>query len=112
LENKVAGCYFYTISDDVYILASGGDDNCLVLTEICIKDSPTVVTSLRQVRQASAHATQITGIRFLREQLMTVSIDQRAIIWKWSFGNKVLENFSFSSLSGYFTLDLWNSSAF
>ncbi|XP_064630402.1 tRNA (34-2'-O)-methyltransferase regulator WDR6-like [Lineus longissimus] len=79
------------LTDDVYLLASGGDDNALVLTEFCITDSPSAVAARREIRQASAHATQITGIRFIGEQLMTISIDQRAVSWKWSFENKTLE---------------------
>lgn len=61
------------------MLCTGGDDNSVVVT-LCDLKSCSVIN---QVRHETAHSSQVTGVKFISEDLLlSVSIDQRLVLWK------------------------------
>ena len=65
--------------DDRLLLCTGGDDNSVVVT-LCDVTSCSVVN---QGKHETAHSSQVSGVKFIREDLLlSASIDQRLVLWK------------------------------
>ncbi|KAE8612311.1 hypothetical protein XENTR_v10012808 [Xenopus tropicalis] len=74
--------------DGHYLVASGGDDNSIHICQLtvnnttCETDNRTSIQLLKVFTVPSAHAAHVTGLRFLREDLLaSVSVDQRLSLW-------------------------------
>ncbi|KAG8435956.1 hypothetical protein GDO86_007161 [Hymenochirus boettgeri] len=73
--------------DGHYLVASGGDDNsihicCVAIDRTCGGDQRTNFHLLQEISVPSAHAAHVTGLNFLREDLLaSVSVDQRLTLW-------------------------------
>ncbi|XP_015190391.1 PREDICTED: WD repeat-containing protein 6 isoform X2 [Polistes dominula] len=79
-----------TITEDKYLLVTGGDDNllCLVLFQICILEDATVsVEILSKHNISSIHYAQITGVKITNNKIFSVGIDQQVIIHTYSYNN-------------------------
>lgn len=82
------------LDDDQIILATGGDDNALHLNILKIKiDENTLeVEKLCEWMCDKYHCSQITGLKLFRDNIMiSVSIDQRVTVIKWSSNNTQIE---------------------
>ncbi|XP_034235872.1 WD repeat-containing protein 6 [Thrips palmi] len=63
------------------LVASGGDDNSVVLTALTLGDKE--VSMIAQWSNSSAHAAQVTGVWLVGAWLLSTSIDQRLTVWRW-----------------------------
>ncbi|XP_013403103.1 WD repeat-containing protein 6 [Lingula anatina] len=100
-----------------YMVASGGDDNALHVTHIRLwrnqQDDNISGEEVMRVSMATAHAAQITCVHFLDStHVLTVSIDQRMVIWTLQ-----AETFQFNMLAARYvsvsdvaSMDIWNKS--
>ncbi|KAG1680285.1 WD repeat-containing protein 6 [Nymphon striatum] len=85
------------ISESTVLVGSGGDDNAIALSFITfdVNNSHPCVQSTMHFAVPSAHASQITGFKFLsgsdKEYFITASVDQRLILWKCSILNDILD---------------------
>nr|XP_006818580.1 PREDICTED: WD repeat-containing protein 6-like [Saccoglossus kowalevskii] len=71
------------VKDDIFVIASGGDDNGVSLLLIHVDDSNFSISVIDMFKIPSAHAAQVTGAEWLDSStLVTVSIDQRLCTWK------------------------------
>lgn len=68
--------------ETILILASGGDDNSVVLSALNVKQKDALVFS--KWCSSSAHAAQVTGVWLFGQLLISTSIDQRLTFWCWS----------------------------
>lgn len=78
------------LDDDQIILATGGDDNALHLNILKIKIDGNIceVHKLCEWSWDKYHCSQITGLKLFNDNIMvSVSIDQRVTIIKWSCNN-------------------------
>lgn len=66
----------------ILLLASGGDDNSVVLTALHIHSER--VSVVAEWSSSSAHAAQVTGVWLIGDLLISTSIDQRLTFWQWS----------------------------
>lgn len=74
----------YAMQDRMLLVVTGGDDNALVLTNYLITEDNSVVVLEEQILN-SAHATQITGTKFLASRgnwLVSTGVDQRLRLWQ------------------------------
>uniref|UniRef100_T1JG63 tRNA (34-2'-O)-methyltransferase regulator WDR6 n=1 Tax=Strigamia maritima TaxID=126957 RepID=T1JG63_STRMM len=102
------------ITEDKFLLTTGGDDNAFHLVMFEINDSPNnvEVKVVASGSAPSAHAAQITEIQSLpRDMLVTVSIDQRVNLWKWQLNGseivlKLLAS-RVSTVADIGTMDVW-----
>ncbi|KAK4205220.1 WD40-repeat-containing domain protein [Triangularia verruculosa] len=73
--------------DGRWIIATGGDDNALVITDLrCDDDTGKYVVNGRY-RVSSAHGAAVTGLKIIRDdedvvEVVTVSNDQRIKLWR------------------------------
>ncbi|KAK3933293.1 WD repeat-containing protein 6 [Frankliniella fusca] len=65
----------------VLVLASGGDDNCVVLSALNVGQKDAYL--IAKWCSSSAHAAQVTGVWLSGQWLISTSIDQRLTIWSW-----------------------------
>lgn len=63
------------------LLASGGDDNSVVLTALKLSGKET--SMIAQWSSSVAHAAQVTGVWLTEKWLLSTSIDQRLTVWEW-----------------------------
>lgn len=79
-QSGVNGLDYIHLQDSDYLIASGGDDNALVVSLVRVDSE-----GVKIVKTGSclcAHSTEITGVKFLSpSKLISVSIDQRLILW-------------------------------
>nr|CAD7455549.1 unnamed protein product [Timema tahoe] len=89
------------------VLASGGDDNCLVLT--ALRRQPPHVTE--QWQDSRAHVGQITGVKALehRQLLLSCGVDQRVCVWGLTPGKvgATLQSQYCSSVPDLHGLEVW-----
>ncbi|XP_023245733.1 WD repeat-containing protein 6 [Copidosoma floridanum] len=75
------------LNSSVYLLSTGGDDNCLNLLTFTIKLKENVpsVQIVSSWHTASTHYAQITGIKMLDDgKLYSVGADQKLVVHKYS----------------------------
>nr|CAD7573675.1 unnamed protein product [Timema californicum] len=93
------------------VLASGGDDNCLVLT--ALRQPPHVT---EQWRNSRAHLGQITGVKALehRQLLLSCGVDQRVYVWALTPGEvgATLQSQYCSSVPDLHGLEVWMNGSF
>nr|CAD7398624.1 unnamed protein product [Timema cristinae] len=93
------------------VLASGGDDNCLVLTSF---RQPPHVTE--QWRNSRVHLGQITGVKALehRQLLLSCGVDQRVCVWGLTPGEvgAKLQSQYCSSVPDLHGLEVWINGSF
>ncbi|CAG2066535.1 unnamed protein product [Timema podura] len=93
------------------VLASGGDDNCLVLTAL---GQPPHVTE--QWQDSRAHVGQITGVKALehRQLLLSCGVDQRVCVWGLTPGKvgATLQSQYCSSVPDLHGLEVWMNGSF
>nr|CAD7431915.1 unnamed protein product [Timema monikensis] len=93
------------------VLASGGDDNCLVLTSF---RQPPHVTE--QWRNSRVHLGQITGVKALehRQLLLSCGVDQRVCVWGLTPGEvgAKLQSQYCSSVPDLHGLEVWMNGSF
>lgn len=78
------------LNDDKIILATGGDDNALhlIVLRIKIDENTREVDKLYDWSCDKYHCSQITGLKLFGDNIMiSVSIDQRVSVIKWSCNN-------------------------
>ncbi|CAC5398690.1 unnamed protein product [Mytilus coruscus] len=81
LQSGVNGLGSLQLNDGRLLIASGGDDNALVLSVISIQENNNI-TIEGKCQQISAHAAQITGVQIVNEnKVLTASVDQRLCLW-------------------------------
>ncbi|XP_054168533.1 WD repeat-containing protein 6-like [Oppia nitens] len=82
-ESGINALFVYSLNDELFIIVTGGDDNTLVLSLFSILSDDIILIS--SVNDKYTHLSQITGIKIVSDcQLLSASIDQRIIIWKYS----------------------------
>lgn len=72
------------------IFFTGGDDNALVLHFLnfeSLSGTDVHTTILNKYFDVSSHSAQVTGVNVTDEYLITTSIDQKVLIFKWIFQN-------------------------
>lgn len=70
-------------------MASGGDDNKLVISLVDSSDGKIVVSNCGE---EGIHSSQITGIRILSGSLIvSAAVDQRVILWNYSVNQRTLD---------------------
>ncbi|XP_063241176.1 tRNA (34-2'-O)-methyltransferase regulator WDR6 [Bacillus rossius redtenbacheri] len=87
-HSGVNACDWTSLGDDRYLLVTGGDDNSLVATqlEICAHADTAAVATSREWNNATAHAAQITGVKFAQDNLLlSAALDQRVVLWIWGW---------------------------
>nr|CAD7200019.1 unnamed protein product [Timema douglasi] len=93
------------------VLASGGDDNCLVLT--ALRQPPHVT---EQWRNSRAHLGQITGVKALehRQLLLSCGVDQRVCVWALTPDEvgATLQSQYCSSVPDLHGLEVWMNGSF
>ncbi|XP_054723474.1 WD repeat-containing protein 6-like [Uloborus diversus] len=107
------------IKENIWLVCCGGDDNAL--TAILLDFKPTLqnetqIEILSRTLVSDAHASQITGIKFLGSKMLaSVSIDQRLNIWHWNLNNGKLEislrNSAMSLIPDISQMDCWPKSS-
>ncbi|XP_019886764.2 WD repeat-containing protein 6 [Ooceraea biroi] len=103
--------------EDKYLLITGGDDNLLNLVcfQLCVSQNDKLLSlMLSKWNTASAHSAQITGLKFKSgDQICSVGIDQRVIIYSYLWHDGVLSanilNQVFTSVTDAQGMDLWSS---
>nr|XP_050850545.1 WD repeat-containing protein 6 isoform X1 [Vespula vulgaris] len=78
------------ITEDEYLLVTGGDDNllCLVLFQLFILEDKTIsIEILSKYETSSVHYAQITGVKLTNNKIFSVGIDQQVIIHTYSCTN-------------------------
>nr|KAF7427407.1 hypothetical protein H0235_007101 [Vespula pensylvanica] len=78
------------ITEDEYLLVTGGDDNllCLVLFQLFILEDKTVsIEILSKYETSSIHYAQITGVKLTNNKIFSVGIDQQVITHSYSCTN-------------------------
>ncbi|XP_063963460.1 tRNA (34-2'-O)-methyltransferase regulator WDR6-like [Lytechinus pictus] len=110
------------VQDDKWLVVSGGDDNAITVTLLDLTSSVTtgsertIGTILDTYKIPTAHATQVTGIQFMKEAktFLSVSVDQRLNLWrlKLSEDNLKIEEVrmmssSFVHVSDVAGMDTW-----
>ncbi|XP_066452896.1 tRNA (34-2'-O)-methyltransferase regulator WDR6 [Eleutherodactylus coqui] len=99
--------------DRQYLVASGGDDNSicvywLILDHTSQDGSREGVQLLRAVSANSAHAAHVTGLRFLRDDLLvSVSVDQRLTLWNLEDSGLQHVGTKFCHVADVSELDCW-----
>ncbi|XP_062614048.1 tRNA (34-2'-O)-methyltransferase regulator WDR6-like isoform X2 [Saccostrea cucullata] len=79
-QSGVNGMDWLHYKDDDFLIASGGDDNAICISLVQFDDD--VIRVKAKGSCLCAHATEITGVKFLSpSKLLSVSIDQRLILW-------------------------------
>ncbi|XP_054710285.1 WD repeat-containing protein 6-like [Uloborus diversus] len=111
--------YLFHIAENIWLVCCGGDDNAL--TAILLDFKPTLqnetqIEILSRTLVSDAHASQITGIKFLGSKMLaSVSIDQRLNIWHWNLNNGKLEislrNSAMSLIPDISQMDCWPKSS-
>ncbi|KAK4173644.1 WD40-repeat-containing domain protein [Triangularia setosa] len=76
--------------DGRYIIATGGDDNALIVADLGIDDGGKYKVNGRY-RVSSAHGAAVTGLKIVRDdadliEVVTVSNDQRIKLWRAESG--------------------------
>ncbi|KAK0668290.1 WD40-repeat-containing domain protein [Cercophora samala] len=69
-----------------YVIATGGDDNALIITDLRVDDDGKY-TVCGRYRVSSAHGAAVTGLKIVRDdtdmiEVVTVSNDQRIKLWR------------------------------
>lgn len=90
------------ISTNNHIILTGGDDNAIILNLLSVtKNNGKLYIKVKEVfKDVGAHCAQITGTKILDDYFLTVSIDQRLSVYKWSYSN---DNISCKYLEKYQT---------
>ncbi|KAL4709720.1 hypothetical protein ACJJTC_005523 [Scirpophaga incertulas] len=71
------------VSDTEIFIATGGDDNAVHLNLISISNDEGSTCVKSQWSTDIFHCSQITGLRFADEYLVSTSIDQRITFYRW-----------------------------
>ena len=70
--------------ENYHLLASGGDDTALCVTELRSVEGQWRSETL--IRRQTAHSSAVVGVKFLSgDVLATVAKDQRLIVWKLDY---------------------------
>ncbi|XP_046362387.2 WD repeat-containing protein 6-like [Haliotis rufescens] len=86
-QSGINALHVFCLGDERYLIASGGDDNCLTVTcvHVTAAGDEMGVHVEGCWKNAHAHAAQITGVWVLSDQLVvSASIDQRVCVWELS----------------------------
>ncbi|XP_071154129.1 tRNA (34-2'-O)-methyltransferase regulator WDR6-like [Mytilus edulis] len=84
-QSGVNGLSSLQLQDGRLMIASGGDDNVLVISVISLQDNNSIKLE-GKCQQLSAHAAQITGVEIINEtKVLTASVDQRLCLWDVCF---------------------------
>ncbi|XP_067657544.1 tRNA (34-2'-O)-methyltransferase regulator WDR6-like isoform X2 [Haliotis asinina] len=89
-QSGVNSVHVFCHGDDRYLIASGGDDNCLTVTSIHVTAAGDgmAVCMEKCWKNVHAHAAQITGVWILSNRhVVSASIDQRVCVWELSDTN-------------------------
>ncbi|KAI8996862.1 WD40-repeat-containing domain protein [Pilobolus umbonatus] len=71
--------------DNQLLIFTGGDDNAISATQITLKDDTVMIGKPFII--PSAHASSVTGIKYMDNSLFTISTDQRLNRWKLKEAN-------------------------
>ncbi|KYN30635.1 WD repeat-containing protein 6 [Trachymyrmex septentrionalis] len=80
------------MNENKYLLVTGGDDNLLNVTyfQIYLSENKLSAEILSKWNTASAHSTQIVGVKLKDNTICSVGIDQQVIIYNYSCSNGVI----------------------
>lgn len=81
------------LSNGNILVATGGDDNTIHLIIINIQPNLTSANLTSSFHMDSLHSSQITGLCFAEEYLVSASVDQRVSLLKWKVGEGILCEF-------------------
>eukprot|EP00057_Strongylocentrotus_purpuratus_P033199 XP_790551.3 PREDICTED: WD repeat-containing protein 6 [Strongylocentrotus purpuratus] len=122
-QSGINALALHLVKDDKFVVVSGGDDTAMTVTlvnlssSICTGDEAMTGAVLDTCKIPKAHATQITGIRFiqLEHTFLSVSVDQRLNRWRLKLSVDYLKieevkmvSSSFVHVSDIAGLDTWN----
>ncbi|RVE43646.1 hypothetical protein evm_011686 [Chilo suppressalis] len=101
------------LSDKELLIATGGDENAVILSLFEVLSSNDA--SIKQTWCTDKyHCSQITGVKFVEEFLLTTSIDQRVTLAKWTVDDESVSceflTQIFSDVADVQGLDVLNSS--
>ncbi|XP_026464303.1 WD repeat-containing protein 6-like, partial [Ctenocephalides felis] len=89
-ENGINSCDIKKLGADTYIMATGGDDNALILRLFTIYEeiNSFKAENISTWEIKTAHCAQISGVIIFNEFVITTSIDQRISLFEWTANTK------------------------
>ncbi|XP_061194456.1 tRNA (34-2'-O)-methyltransferase regulator WDR6-like isoform X1 [Saccostrea echinata] len=109
-QSGVNGMDWLHYKDDDFLIATGGDDNALFISLVQFDDD--FIRAKAKGFCLCAHATEITGVKFLSpSKLLSVSIDQRLILWDIRITNDDIQvqqlSCKFVCVADISNIDVW-----
>lgn len=110
-HNSGINCYDFIKCTECYYIATGGDDQKIVLSKLSFTETNEVCVSSTEI-SSNLHTAQVTGVKFLNQQfLMTTGVDQN--IFKLDFlNNLTMVDCWFSCVADVKGIELLNNGQF
>uniref|UniRef100_A0A7M4FFI4 tRNA (34-2'-O)-methyltransferase regulator WDR6 n=1 Tax=Crocodylus porosus TaxID=8502 RepID=A0A7M4FFI4_CROPO len=93
-----------------FLVASGSDDGSIHVCVVAVGAATTQLLLQEQLRQPSAHAAPVTGLRLLQPDLLaSASVDQRLVLWHLGKAGLAFLGARFCPVADVADLDGWEA---